>query len=40
MLVTAPKYWHELKFFKELLAHETKHASADGLPTLPYSSKT
>ncbi len=32
MLVTAPKYWHELKFFKELLAHETKHASSDGLP--------
>lgn len=32
MLVMAPKYWHELKFFKELLAHETKHSSADGLP--------
>lgn len=32
MLVTAPKYWHELKHFKELLAHETKHGSADGLP--------
>ena len=32
MLVTAPKYWRKLKYTKELLGHEVKHGSADGLP--------
>ena len=32
MLVTAPKYWRKLKQVKELLGHEVKHGSADGLP--------
>ena len=32
MLVKAPKYWQELKHLKELLGHETKHSSSDGLP--------
>jgi len=32
MLVVAPGYWRELKHTKELLGHEVKHGSADGLP--------
>jgi len=32
MLVTAPKYWRKLKHVKDLLGHEVKHGSADGLP--------
>ena len=32
MQVVAPGYWKELKHTKELLGHEVKHGSADGLP--------
>jgi len=32
MEVVAPGYWRELKHTKELLGHEVKHGSADGLP--------
>ena len=32
MLVVAPSYWKELKYSKEIVGHEIKHASADGLP--------
>ena len=32
MEVVAPGYWRELKHVKELLGHEVKHGSADGLP--------
>jgi len=32
MEVVAPGYWRELKHVKELLGHEIKHGSADGLP--------
>ena len=32
MLVKAPGYWNELKHVKELIGHELKHASGDGLP--------
>jgi len=32
MQVVAPSYWKELKHTKELLGHEVKHGSADGLP--------
>ncbi len=32
MLVEAPAYWKDVAHLKELLAHEVKHASRDGLP--------
>jgi len=32
MQVKAPEYWSEIEHLKELLGHEVKHASGDGLP--------
>ena len=32
MRVTAPGYWEEVRHLGELIGHEVKHASADGLP--------
>jgi len=32
MAVKVPEYWGEIVHLKELLGHEIKHASADGLP--------
>jgi len=32
MQVKVPEYWSEIEHLKELLGHEVKHASGDGLP--------
>jgi len=32
MLVVAPEYWDQMAHLKELIGHEVKHASGDGLP--------
>lgn len=32
MLVVAPEYWDQVAHLKELIGHEVKHASGDGLP--------
>ena len=32
MLVVVPEFWDQMRRLKELIGHEVKHASADGLP--------
>jgi len=32
MLVVAPEYWDQITHLRELIGHEVKHASGDGLP--------